>query len=186
MNGINLMNNNNMNNIINYNNNENFTKIRLTKEFNLCKLDNDLPYIISFFRLEENNNLYRWLVGMYGAKNTPYEGGIFTIIINFPHDYPKHGAELKFKNKIYHLNVDPTSRDFGHISLSSLNEWRLTGKVSGKPYYSVKTALFDIFWLFYNQGIDSPYDPKMAKEYRDNPEEFNKNAREWTKLYASS
>ena len=160
--------------------------IRLIKEFKLCKEDNDLIHIGCNFSLEDNNNFYTWRVSMVGPRDTPYEGGLFTIIIIFPHNYPDNGPEFKFKNKIYHLNVDQTSRDFGHISLSSLNEWRAIGKVRDKPYYSVKTALFDIFWLFYNQGIDTPYDLKMEKEYRDNPEEFNKNAREWTKLYASS
>ena len=196
MNGINLMDNrnniknnniyemNNMNNIMNYNNNENSTMIRLTKEFKLCRLDDDLPHIVCNFRLEDNN-LYRWLVDMYGPKNTPYEGGIFTIIIIFPHNYPERGPEFKFKNKVYHLNVDP-SKDYGHISLNNLNAWRTIGKVRDKPYYCVKVALFDIFCLFYDQGVDIPYDEKMAYEYKNNREEFNKKAREWTKLYASS
>ena len=70
---------------------------------------------------------------MLGPKNTPYEGGIFTIHILFPADYPRRGPEFKFANKIYHLNVDwrSTSKgdQLGHISLNTLNEWRVTGKV---------------------------------------------------------
>ena len=93
--------------------------------------------------------MFKWKVTMLGPNNTPYEGGIFTIKITFPDDYPKLGAEFKFMNKIYHLNVD-FKNDFGHISLSSLNEWGLTGKVTDRPVYGVKQALFDIFCLFYN------------------------------------
>ena len=55
----------------------------------------------------ENENLCFWRTTMVGPKDTPYEGGIFTIIIIFPRDYPNHGPEFRFKNKIYHLCVDP-------------------------------------------------------------------------------
>ena len=72
----------------------------------------------------------------------------------------------------------------GHISLSSLNEWRVTGKVKNKPYYGVKQALFDIFCLFYNQGVDSPYDEKLAQLYVHERKKFDELAREWTKKYA--
>ena len=75
--------------------------------------------------------------------------------------------------------------DFGHISLNYLNEWKCTGRVHYKKGYNVKNALFDIFCLFYKQEVDCPYDEEMAKLYRDNREKFNKEARKWTKLYAS-
>ena len=190
-----MMNNNNMgqnmtnsNEMINNNNMEQnlspATLTRLTKEFKLCKEDNDLIQIGCNFGLE-NENISTWRVTMVGPRTTPYEGGLFTIVITFPPNYPNLGPEFKFKNKIYHLNVDCTKNgDFGHICINSLNEWRTTGKVSGKPGYAVKQALFDIFCLFYNQGIDSPYSPQMALDYQKNPEKFNEEAKRWTKQYA--
>ena len=161
---------------------QNATLSRLNKEYKLCVQDNDLIQIGCNFGLE-NDDIYHWRVTMVGPRDTPYEGGLFTITVNFPQDYPTHGPEFKFKNKIYHLNVD-FKNDFGHICINSLNEWRTTGKVSGKPGYAVKQALFDIFCLFYNQGIDSPYDDQMAMDYRDNPEKFNEMAKKWTKEFA--
>ena len=86
-------------------------------------------------------------------------------------------------NKIYHLNVD-FKNDLGHISLTSLIEWRISGKVQKKPFYGVKKALFDIFWLFYNQGTDSPYDEERIILYRDNPVKFNEEVKKWTQKYA--
>ena len=64
---------------------------------------------------------------MFGPQDIPYEEGIFTIKITFPEDYPNHGPEFKFMNKIYRLNVD-LKHDLGHISLSILNYWRIKGK----------------------------------------------------------
>ena len=174
-----MMNNNNMGQNLSP-----ATLTRLTKEFKLCNQDNDLIQIGCNFGLE-NNNISTWRVTMVGPRTTPYEGGLFTIIITFPPNYPSLGPEFKFKNKIYHLNVDCSENgDFGHICINSLNEWKTTGKVTDKPGYAVKQALFDIFCLFYNQGIDSPYSPQMALDYQKNPDKFNEEAKRWTKLYA--
>ena len=175
MNNMNMgMNNINMNNI---NNPQVLT--RLTKEFQLCQQDNDLIQIGCNFGLE-NNNIFTWRVTMVGPVNTPYDGGLFTVIITFPFDYPSHGPEFQFKNKMYHLNVN----NEGHICLTSINEWRVTGKVK-ENFYTVKQALFDIFCLFYNQGVDSAYDTKMAEKYKLDPEQFNLEAKQWTQKYAS-
>ena len=169
------------------NNMGNATLIRLMKEFQLCQNDSELIQIGCSFGLV-NNNLFNQKVTMVGPKGTPYEGGIFSIKIVFPFNYPKYGPEFKFENKICHLNVDwrDTSKpnELGHICLTTLNEWRSTGKVKAKKGFGVKQALFDIFCLFYNQGIESPYDNNLAAMYRDNRAKFNEEAKRWTKMYA--
>ena len=166
-----------------FNNSLNETMIRINQEFNLCQNDNDLVSIGCNFGLE-NNYIFTWRVTMSGPTNTPYEGGLFTIIATFPQDYPIHGPEFKFKNKIYHLNVD-FDKDPGHICISSLNDWRIRGKVKDLPFYTVKQALYDIFCLFYNQGVVGAYSQSMAQQYMNNKEQFNAEARKWTQLYAN-
>jgi len=158
---------------------------RIQKEFFLCQKDSDLIQIGCSFGLEVENNFNVWKVSMLGPQNTPYAGGVFTIKVYFPQEYPNKGAEFRFVNKIYHLNVDWKNKDtLGHICLSSLNEWHTTGKVKTKPCYGVKQALFDIFCLFYNQGIDSPYDEAIAEQYKNRRSEFDALALKWTKDYA--
>ena len=158
---------------------------RLFKEFELCNKDSDLIQIGCSFGLVNDGNYNTWKVTMVGPQNTPYAGGVFTINVLFPPEYPSKGAEFRFTKKIYHLNVDFKNKDTeGHICLSSLNEWATTGKVSSKSCYGVKQALFDIFCLFYNQGVDSPYDDAIADEYKNRRAEFDAKAKEWTKKYA--
>ena len=158
---------------------------RIQKEFFLCQKDSDLIQIGCSFGLEVENNFNVWKVSMLGPQNTPYAGGVFTIKVYFPQEYPNKGAEFRFVNKIYHLNVDWKNKDsLGHICLSSLNEWHTTGKVKTKPCYGVKQAPFDIFCLFYNQGIDSPYDEAIAEQYKNRRSEFDALALKWTKDYA--
>ena len=161
------------------------TFTRITKEFQLCSQDNDLIQIGCNFGLE-NNNMMTWRVTMAGPVNTPYNGGLFTLLIIFPYDYPNHGPEFRFKNKMYHLNVvsNENSMEFGHICVNSINEWRVSGRVKG-GFYTIKQALFDIFCLFYNQGVDSAYDRNMANDYQNNPQQFEEKARKWTQMYAA-
>ena len=88
-------------------------------------------------------------------------------------DIQKKKPEVRFTNKIYHLNV---SQITGHICISTLNEWK-----EGTPMVDVISAIFS---LFYSQNPLSPYDGKMAREYETNRKEFDRKAQEWTKQYA--
>ena len=166
--------------MFNLNNNFNTSISRLNNEYILCCCDNDLLQIGCSFILE-NNNIYHWKFTMLGAKNTPYEGGMFFLNAIFPFDYPKHGPEIKFTTKIYHTCVDNNS---GLISFNHLNEWRNTGSVPGFEVYTMKNALIDIFCLFYIQSSECAYDKSMCDSYYNDRDKFNAEAKKWTELYA--
>ena len=181
------MNNGNMGMGMNNGNNMNMNQqnnmiTRLNEEYQMCVQDNDLTTIGCNFGLIDND-IYKWRITMVGPKGTPYENGLYTINAIFPSDYPNHGPEFKFINKIFHLNVD-FKRDLGHICINSINDWRIRGKVKNLPFYTVKQALFDIFCLFYNQGVEGAYDEGMANMYMNNREAFNAEARKWNEQYA--
>ena len=201
MNMMNMMNNNMMMNpaMMNNNmmmNNNNMMMNQPMMNNNMMMMNNNNMMMMNNTELIQigcsfgliDNDIFNWKVTMIGPKGTPYEGGLFTIHIVFPKNYPQKGAEFKFVNKIYHLNVDwrTTSKpeELGHICLSSLNEWKSTGKVKSKKGFGVKQALFDIFCLFYNQGIESPYDNALAAMYRDNRAKFNEEAKKWTQMFS--
>ena len=109
---------------------------------------------------------------MTGPQDTPYAKGLFILNAEFPKDYPVHGPNIKFKNKIYHLNVSAQ----GDVCISTLNKW-----VKGTTMSEVLSL---IFALFYKQNPNDPYDQNMAKLFKENRAEFDKNAREWTQKYA--
>ena len=157
-------------------------KSRLEKEFSLCSKDDELKHIGCTFQLE-NNNYFIWRVSMMGAKDSPYEGGIFTIRITFPRNYPKYGPDFRFLNRIYHLHVYIDHDPIGRIANNYINEWMTCGRVMDKPIYGVKQALFDIFCSFYYQNGDCN-SRDIYYEYRDNYNEFSKKAKEWTRKYA--
>ena len=123
--------------------------------------------------LPDKKNVFHWEISLCGPVDTPYAGGMFFLTADFTDDYPQKKPEVKFKNKIYHLNVSPSS---GHICISTLNEW--------KPKTPMVDVISAIFALFYDQNPKSPYSGEMAREYETNRAQFNKKAQEWTKQYA--
>ena len=121
-----------------------------------------------------NNDYFHWKITIIGPKDTPYEGGVFSIIANFKDDYPNSKPEVKFLNKIYNLHVIPRN---GNILISQLFSWN--------SKYKITDIIVTIFSRFYVQNTDGPYDSLMAQEYITDREEFNRKAKEWTKKYAS-
>ena len=101
----------------------------------------------------------------------------------FPEDYPNHGPEIKFRNKIYHLNVD-FKDNYGKICHDRLNEWQIAGKVNGFPFYTMKQAIYDIFCLFYFQFKKYEIDDNSAMRRTGNERLFIEEARRWTQQFA--
>ena len=123
--------------------------------------------------LVNEGDLFHWNISLLGPQDTPYGGGLFFLKADFPNNFPNSRPEVKFVNKIYHLNVSPGD---GHICINTLNSW--------KPGTKMTTVISDIFALFYAQNPNSPYDGNMANEYCYNRKLFDQKAREWTRKYA--
>ena len=123
--------------------------------------------------LPDPSNIFHWKITLLGPQDTPYAGGMFFLTADFPETYPQTKPEIKFVNKIYHLNVRESD---GHICISTLNQW-----VPNTPMVNV---LSSIFALFYEQNPLSPYSVTMAAQYKLRRNEFNRIASEWTRKYA--
>ncbi len=119
------------------------------------------------------DDVFHWRITMLGPKNTPYEGGLFELIADFPDDYPEKGPKIRFLNKMYHCNVNNN----GNICINTLSEW--------KPGTTMIEALSLIFALFFMQNPDSAFDCQKANLYKQNKAQFDKNAKEFTLKYAN-
>lgn len=42
---------------------------------------------------------------LQGPKDTPFEGGVFEVILKVPEQYPLVAPNVRFKTKIFHPNV---------------------------------------------------------------------------------
>lgn len=110
-----------------------------------------------------------------GPSDTPYEHGIFHIDIIITNAYPFEPPKMKFLTKVWHPNVSSQS---GAICLDVLkDQWT--------PALTIKTALLSVQALLAAAEPDDPQDAVVAKMYVANRQQFNEQAREWTKKYAT-
>lgn len=120
---------------------------------------------------------WRHLTGTIdGPSGTPYEGGRYEVDVLIPRGYPFEPPKMKFNTKIWHPNV---SSQTGAICLDILkDQW--------SPALTIKTALLSLQALLCSPEPTDPQDAQVAKMYMKDKAEFDKTAKFWTEMYAST
>ena len=120
------------------------------------------------------DDIYHWQATILGPTESPYEGGIFYLQIQFPMDYPFKPPKVTFITKIYHCNINST----GNICLDILkDQW--------SPALTISKVLLSICSLMDDQNPDDPLMIDIANLYINNKEDFLNRARGYTLQYAT-
>lgn len=122
---------------------------------------------------KDNDNIFLWEASILGPTETPYEGGIFKLVIRFPENYPFKPPKINFITKIYHPNINKS----GGICLDIL-------KTQWSPALTISKVLLSICSLLTDPNPDDPLEPEIARVYKDNREKYNRKAKSWVELYA--
>lgn len=116
-----------------------------------------------------------WVGSIMGPDESPFQGGIFFLKLDFPEDYPYHPPKAFFTTRIYHPNVGTN----GEICLDILQTlW--------SPVLTASKVLLSIVNLMTDPNADNPLQAEIAHHYKTDREKYNKTAAEWTKKYASA
>lgn len=121
-----------------------------------------------------NNNIFHWKATLIGPSDSPYEGGVFTLDIQFPERYPFKPPKIKFLTRVYHPNISKK----GLICVDIL-------KTDWSPALTTSKVLLSICSLLTDPNPDDPLEPDIAHEYKTNHETYVNTAKSWTKIYAS-
>jgi ubiquitin-conjugating enzyme E2 I len=152
-------------------------KIRLAEERKQWRKDH--PY--GFYARPRKNqndgslNLMVWDCGIPGKKGTPWEGGLYKVVLTFPADYPTNPPKCVFSPVIFHPNV----YESGAICLSITNaheEW--------KPAITVKQILLGIQELLDTPNCNSPANGPARTMYNSNRKLYEEKAKEQAKKFA--
>jgi len=119
-------------------------------------------------------DLFKWEGMIFGPSETPYQGGVFKVLIHFGMEYPFKPPHIQFTTKIYHPNINAA----GAICLDILkSQW--------SPALTISKVLLSISSLLCEPNPDDPLVPDIAHQYRTNRVIYDHTARQWTEMYAS-
>ena len=110
-----------------------------------------------------------------GPRDTPYEDGIFRVIIQVCSEYPFKPPQIKFTTRVFHPNI---SSQTGAICLNILkNEWT--------PSFSLGKVLLSLQQLLGEPIADDPQDAEVAKVFKSDYPTFCQYVKQWVTQYAS-
>ncbi len=143
---------------------------RLQKELQGLQ-ENPIGYVSA---APNDENIFDWTATIIGPPETPYEGGVFTVLIKFPPDYPFKPPKILFSTPVFHPNINRK----GEICLSTLRDkW--------SPALTISKVLLSICSLLNEPNPDDPLVPEAATLYKFDREEYNKIAQSWTREHAT-
>ena len=119
------------------------------------------------------DDLFKWQATIMGPSDSPYEGGVFFLEINFPQNYPFKPPKVRFNSKIYHCNVN----DKGGICLDILKD-------NWSPAFTIAKVLLSICSLLTDPNPNDPLVPEIASLWKKSRQQHDNTAREWVQKYA--
>ena len=128
----------------------------------LKKMEEDPP--VSGVTAKPNeNNIMLWQAIILGPEDTPWEGGVFKLIMEFSEEYPNKAPSIRFLTKVFHPNI----YNDGNLCLDILhNQW--------SAIYDIAAILTSIQSLLTDPNPNSPANGEAAKLYQENQKEYIK------------
>ena len=76
-------------------------KVRLMRDLSRIEKESEQEGVMAS---PDENDFFSWEALIFGPDNTPWEGGMFKLLLNFPEDYPAKPPKVKFISNVFHPN----------------------------------------------------------------------------------
>jgi ubiquitin-protein ligase len=128
--------------------------------------------------LAPSQDIHAWNITLLGPAGTPYERGTFALVVRLPAEYPFKPPSVRFGTRIYHPNV--TDDGAGSVCLAILkpDQW--------KPSTQMRGVIEAVRALLMEPQPDDPLEARIADEFRNERDTWEKKARKATQEWASS
>ena len=110
----------------------------------------------------EANDYTKWFITLKAPEDSNYKGAKYSLIADFPLEYPLNNPTFTFKSKFYHCNVD----DDGKLKVN----WLMKGM-------KIDYILPRLLTLFYMQDPSANENSERSKLYESNKDEFDENVK---------
>jgi|TARA_B110000091_G_C13566738_1_gene370844 ubiquitin-conjugating enzyme E2 G2 len=124
--------------------------------------------------LIKEDDPYKWEALMMGPDDTPFEGGCFRAILEFPRSYPMNPPTVRFTTKMWHPNIYPD----GKVCISILHSpgHDPTGydkpEELWSPLQTTEKVILSIQSMLGEPNDESPANIDAAKMWRSNRTEY--------------
>ncbi|KAK9764212.1 SUMO conjugating enzyme Hus5 [Basidiobolus ranarum] len=148
-------------------------RARLAEERKQWRKDHPYGFYARPARNPDNSlDLMTWHVGIPGKASTPWENGVYKLVMAFTEDYPSKPPKCKFAPPLFHPNVYPS----GTVCLSILNE-----DEGWKPAITIKQILLGIQDLLNDPNPNSPAQSEAYMLFKKDRITYEKRVRQQAK-----
>merc|ERR1711907_423132 len=126
------------------------------------------------------DNLFTWHVYVEGPKDTPYEGGVFKLLMTFPEAYPMEPPKLQFLSRFWHPNVYPDGKVCLSILHSPGND-PMSGELPEErwlPTQTVNTIVLSLISMLGEPNFSSPANVDASVQWRNDLQAFKRKVRD--------
>ena len=115
-----------------------------------------------------------WSTLLRGSVGTPYEGGVFRVILHCPAEYPFKPPKLRWCTPIFHCDIDSAGQC--NCAFTKGGQW--------SPAMTIPKLVFGLCEAFGEQNDVDVTNCVAAELHRRDWRGFDQKAREWTQRYA--
>ncbi|ORM40009.1 Ubiquitin-conjugating enzyme E2 15 [Babesia sp. Xinjiang] len=125
----------------------------------------------------ENDDLFHWRICFQGPHGTPFEGGIFTVMMTFPETFPNDPPKMKFEQKMWHPNIYPDGRvciSILHGANDDIYNEHEPSDERWRPVLSVESIVLSVISMLTEPNVESPANVDAAVELKRDPLSYKK------------
>lgn len=126
-----------------------------------------------------DDNIFKWRVAIIGPQKTPYDGGIFPALLEFPQEFPDLPPKMKFLCPMFHPNISEN----GDVCISILHppgedQYEYEDRSERwLPIQSVESILISVISMLSDPNCESPANFEAARVYRNDRREYMRRVR---------